>query len=293
MLQTLLPRWRVVHLADGLELSSPEGRAHGTIRIRDRQAPLRSARDLATALGTGARFTDVEDAPIERVITAEGEYAAVTQLAGTRDGKRIVRCLGFVFGDDFYTQLDGTAADPDRMAVVSRAVRELTRCYSLGLGEARRRRFLHESPVGWTGCARGLVTRWIPPGFPADSTTLTVFPARPVKESVAGALDRELHEVSWAGFEKLEPHHTMAIKNRHGLSGIAVRVTGRAPGGPVRRHDLVALEDARFVYLMRLESAADSAVVRQEFHQVWQTVEPLPEVETTRRSPVGIDHWVD
>lgn len=280
MLDTLLPRWRVTHLADGLELSSPEGREHGAIRIRDRQAPLRSARDLA------ARFTDAGELAIERVITAEGEYAAVTEIAGPR-------CLGFVFGDDFYTQLDGTAADPDRMTVVSRAVRELTRCYSLGLGENRRRRFLYEPPRGWSSCARGLVTRWMAPGFPADSTTLTVFPARPVKESVAGALDRELHEVSWVGFEKLAPHQTLAIRNRHGLAGISVRVTGRAPGGPVRRHDLVALEDDRFVYLMRLESAADSAAEREELRPVWDSVEPLPEVERTLRSPVGIDHWVD
>ncbi len=74
MLQTLLPRWRVTHLADGLEITAPEGRAHGTIRVRDRQAPLRSARELASRFSTGGALA------IERVITAEGEYAAVAEI---------------------------------------------------------------------------------------------------------------------------------------------------------------------------------------------------------------------
>jgi hypothetical protein len=289
-----LPGWRATYFADGIGLVSPGGRERGVIRIRDRQRPLRSIDDLVRARIAEMTLGEHVPGPIERIITSEGEHAAVTIVTSTLGDERFERTLGVILGDDFYTVIDGGASEAGARAQIRSAVRALVDDYSIGLGVVRRRRYLYQPPIGWSGYARGLITEWHPAGFPNEAASIAVFPARPVGESKAAVLDRALHELGWHGFTRTSRGDPTPILTRHHLLGAQWRIVGRYDDRPVQHQDIVVLQDDRFHYAMRLESTAVRIDDDREiFHRLLDSIEPIPRARSSRRATAALDHWAE
>lgn len=296
MLPSILPAWRSTFYADGLALLPPEGRTQGLIRIRDRRRPLRSAQRLVTTIAAEMKLPGLTVSPIERLTTCEGEYAALATISGVIQNQPFERNLGFLFGDDFYTQIDANTTTPSKFEFFRKATRELSYFYSLGLGELRRRRFYYDPPPAWNGLPRGLITEWHPDAFPDRRSAIAVFPARPVVESPAGVLDRALHELSWSGFTKTGIDEALPLMTRNRLAGLLWRATGAYANGPVHHQDIVALQDDRFFYVARLESTdANLADDRAIFGALVESIQPIPKPDpgTVIEQEKFLDHWVD
>lgn len=277
------------YLADGLALFPSEGRARGGIRIRERLRPLRSARALASALVAEMGMPDLEIGPIERITTAEGEYAALTTIRG----QGFERALAFVFGDDFYTLIDAAATQPGDVVTFRTLTRDLAYYYSLGLGELRRRRYWYEPPAQWLGFPRGLITEWHPPDYPNHAAMIAAFAARPIDESVAGVLDRALHELRWTGFSQTALDER-PLRNRHGLTGVLWCVKGSYAGGALHHQDIAMLTDNRFFYVARLESLPSRLEEgRAVFAALFDSIEPLPRPDRSARASDAVMQWVD
>ncbi len=201
--------------------------------------------------------------------------------------------MAVLFGDDFYARIDGVTAVPARLEPMRQIMRDLAQTYSLGLGELRRRRYLYAPPSGWTGYPRGLITEWQPPAFPNDPSSIAVFPARPIRETAAGALDRALHELGWAGFAATSDS-TDALATTRFATGLVRKLTGTSGGQDVHQH-IAVLQDARFFYVCRLEgTAAALAAHRGGFVELLESIEPvaLPRRDVAPNLDV-MASWVD
>jgi hypothetical protein len=259
-------------VTDGVALVPPD--RHGGIRLLERQPLLTMRAAIAHAREQMTSF-DVELSPIERLSTHDGEYAATCTLVGRHAGIRLERTIGMVWGDYHCTRIDGATSDITQHDRYRSAIHTLTRHHTLGLGELRRRRFVYEPPHGWQGYARGLVTLWMPPAYPRDSTTIHVFPARAASIADAAArLDRQLHEMSWFGFTEEASVDPEPLLTGRSLQGALHRFTGRFHGGPVRAFSLAILGDQRFHYVMRYEGA--DATHEAAFRALVDSVEPVP-----------------
>jgi hypothetical protein len=275
VLPAILATWRLTYFADGLALVPPGGRVHGGIRIRDRIRPLASAADVVEATMRELNLPDLQVTPLERLVTSEGEDAVIARITGTTNGAAFERTVAVLFGDDFYTQIDGVTAVPARLEPMRQIMRDLAQTYSLGLGELRRRRYFYAPPSGWTGYPRGLITEWQPPGFPNDPSSIAVFPARPIAETVAGALDRALHELGWGGFAAMSDSVDQLSTARF-ATGLVRKLTGTQRGQTVHQH-IAVLGDSRFLYVCRLESTAQALDGhRGVFAELLDSIEPVP-----------------
>ncbi len=280
----ILPGWRVRYLADGLLLSPagpPEGRS---IRIQER-LPLRPAHAVIAAARAQLPGADLALSAIERVITQEGEFAIRCALRGAD----ACRALGMVWGDHFYTQIDG-AARPADFAEVEAGVRDLTAFHALGLGELRRRRYLYTPPPGWRAYPRGLTAEWYAPGFPGDHGFISAFAARPGGETLTSQLDRVLHEMSWFGFRRDASEPGEAMSTDDGTAGHAWTITGRYAAAPPMVFKVVVLSDHRFQYPLRLE-ATPAAFDRhvEAFDAMIRSIQRLP--APTRDASSPFVHW--
>ena len=247
----VLPTWRIAQTADGVILSPPEGPELGTIQIRENQRPLVTvARLFATE--------NVECGPLERLITCEGELAAVQiQRGAGADGRAFVRCLGAVVGDDLYTVIDAHTMVSERFSFFEHAARAFTFYMSLGLGYRRQRRFEYWTPVGWSGVARGLDAVWMPPGFPGVSARITVHAAQPVGASATDLRDSIIKRLELSGLSSIKVGDAeRRLTEGSPLNGLAWRATGSEEG--IRKHvDVVVLEDERFLYPLELVASAE------------------------------------
>lgn len=289
-----LPGWRATYFADGIGLVSPSGREQGVIRIRDRQRPLRSITELARSRVAQMTAGEHELGPIERTVTREGEHAAITVVASRLGSEHFERTLGVILGDDFYTLIDGGASDPGVRAQIADAVRALVEDYSIGLGVLRRRRYIYAPPIAWSGYTRGLITEWHPAGFPNEIASIAVFPARPVGESRPVLLDRALHELSWHGFTRTAGGEPTPILTRQHLVGAQWRIVGRYEDRPLLHQDIVVLQDDRFHYVTRLESTeARIDDDRETFHQLLDSIEPIPRARPSRRASAALAHFAE
>ncbi len=236
-----------------------------TLTIHERERPLASVDVLVTRCLAQLHAEGLRDAaPTDRVLvtTREGEYGALVTIAAPGE-PAITHTLGVIYGDDFHTRIDARAHGPAHRAAVAQVARRIVLELPLGLGALRHRRFRHAQPVGWVPRAHGLVTRWSPVEDPA--ATITVFPARPRDEPAAvRRLDALLRDDPFDGVvvERALPARELQAE---GLGGSLRGVVGAAPGGPRRAILTARLEDARFAYLLRLETslarlAGDEAV---------------------------------
>jgi hypothetical protein len=286
--------WSRKTLADGIVLYPPGGRATGGIRIRDRVRPLRPVRQLvgeSMAAAEGA-LRDQTLGALERVTTLEGEYGAIVPVQARRraDDRSIARWLGFVFGEEFYAQVDGIIEESDAAPSFAEHVREVVLRTSLGLGEIRRRRFLYTPPRGWQALVRALSSDWIAPAYPRDPGVITVFHAKPVVASPTALFERMLREDLPAGFAG-DSAAPVVLRTRNGLAGEIISLAGRYPGSPARWFDLAVLTDPRFLYLVRLDSGQPGLESHRVVHrELVESIVPLPS-PAPRREDAGMGHW--
>src|SRR5207253_1767093 len=111
----VIPRgWAVVNELETIELVHPEGRDVATIEYRERVRPLVKAGALIRRLLAEQPAFACDGLPdcVERMTTAEGEYAAFVTLPGRERGQPAQRDVGFVFGDDFYARIAAVCHRP-------------------------------------------------------------------------------------------------------------------------------------------------------------------------------------
>ena len=283
MLPAALPTWRLHTLADGVALVPPEGPQLGALRIRERLRPLRSAARIFAEAAGHLAATAREDGPIERIVTVEGEHAAIQVLRGNAAGDPFVRCLGVVFGDDSYCLVDAATTVPAHFAFFERSGRVFTSYLSLGLGHRRHRRFGYTPPAGWHAIPRGLDALWLAPGFPDDRATVSVLAARPAGDPPEAVLadllaGERLDGLTIGAVGAAEPVFTSGE-----LSGTRWRVAAEIDGEAVPL-DAFVLEDDRFVYPIIGRRARD---VVERLARTARAI-PLPEPQAGQDALL---HW--
>jgi hypothetical protein len=288
--------WSRRFLADGLMLYPPAGRALGGIRIQDRVRPLIGIRTLVDQLisASAGFLAQTTLRPLERLVTLDGEYAAVVTVAARRvaDGRPVERTLAMIFAEDHYTRVDGVIQDPTEFEAFGERVRDLVRHLSVGLGWQRRRRFLHALPSGWTGVARTYSTEWYPASYPRDDGVMTVFHAKPLAVAASQTFERMLREDLSGGLVEDGIDPPVPAVNDHGLAG-EVTVRSGVYAGQGRRHfHQAALLDHRFLYLVRLETGdAQRAEHVAALDALVRSIQPLPLAQQESEEP-AVTHWL-
>ncbi len=174
-----LPDWTADLVPGGFALVHPQGADVARLFYRERMAPVRRVADLARTILAGwpeLAFGDI--GPIERLVTDDGEHAALVTVTGRDHDVPVLCVLGFVVTDDFYSVLTATSRTQERFDEVVALVHDLVQRDDHGLG-IRRRRFEYVPPPGFQPRRHSLVTEWLSPGFPADNTSIIVHPATP------------------------------------------------------------------------------------------------------------------
>ncbi len=260
-------------------LVPPAGMAHGAIRYDERKTPLLSAGAiLEQEFARESSFQIDRAGTWERLVTIEGEHAAAITIHGTVDDKPVQRDLGIVFLDDAYALIVGECVAPEQFAVFAASVRELTRGDSHFLG-IRRRRVEYIAPAGWQAQTRGFATEWLAPDHPRDRAMITVFPAMPNAIVSAQAW---VDQVAVA----VGTHSTRETVGLHGLAGhlLVYQLDGLT-------HRLIAIEDDRYTYAMRLDAAGTTH--DETFKAVVRSLQPIPLRARAARAHNEVAHWVD
>ena len=271
-----------------LVLYPPAGRDLGEVHYFERAGALRSVETIIQEALAGLPGLQVQKLrPPEPLCTAEGEYASFVDIDGKLADWPLKLYLGIVFADDFVSLLRVLSWNGAELEPVAREL--LHRC-SLGLG-VRRRRFLYEPPPGWSVHTQDLVVTFYAPGFPKELGSITVFPANPVSETPQSVYDAWLEKEWQAGFIVAEATGPWLVSSRHGVHGSHFRITGRYDDGsddgdsinprsetPPLSRELVVLQQAPYLYVLRLDSALDEKLDehRAIFRQVVSSVQPLP-----------------
>jgi hypothetical protein len=276
------PGWSVRRCEESLLLVPPGGPAAGAIRYVERLRPLRRAVELVRAAPAPAGFVETRLSPPERLVTAEGEHAALVISEGTIGAVPVERPFGFVFGDDFYARFAGVAVGGENFARIRAMVRALTIADTHDLG-VRRRRYVYAPPRDWHGLARLFEATWYPRDYPATRASITVCPAVPAQPGLAGAL---LHAVLATGRSPIAA--PVGVVAREGLDGQLWRLRGDGV-----ETDVALLEDARYVYALRLDAALGAGAARARFAEVVASVEPVPAIARRSAAAVGmtLSHW--
>jgi hypothetical protein len=287
--------WHQSLSGDRITLRHPDGEHVAAIRYRESVRPLaRASVVIEDLLARSPQFRATTVGPIQRGVNEEGEYTAHAVIAGTVNDGPAQRDVGLVLGDDDYALVTGVSLVPARFAELTARVAHLLDKDSHGRG-LRRRRYIHRGPSGWQGLARGLTTEWQPPGFPGDPTLIHVLPAHPVQEPVESVLAQVLEDDAQAGHvvERVAPAEPIVLAS--GLTGVSWDVTLRVARGRLLRV-VVALSDARYLYVLRLETLAPDAMPAQRaLLEVLGSIEPLPSAgrAITRTVSLVASPWAD
>ena len=270
MVPAVLAGWRWHRQDLGVVLYSRDG-SNSTIRIRSRQAPLIPPPSVISTLVDELQIADSKLSPYEGFVTVEGEFGTLVGVSGVANGLHVELCVAILFGDDWYTTIEGVASPP-QITSVRATVHELAQMYSLGLGAIRRRRYRYMPPAGWVCRTRGLIDEWHLPG---SSASISVFPSRPLVETAAGAVDRALHELVLGDFVATSDREA-PLETAQFETGLARFVVGQSAGKPVH-HDVAVLQDDRYYYVSRLQTPAETlSATRAIFSALVETIEPLP-----------------
>ena len=290
--ESSLAGWTRKFAADGLIFTPRGGARHGSIRVRTRVRPLVSAATMIETLRAQvpALYTNVEVAKPRRIATSDGDHAVIVQLSGSVYDKVFQRTLAMIIGEDFFDSIDGVATVAGELAQMQQLVENLTTGYSLGLGERRRRRYYYRPPAGWVGLPRPRAALWLPPDFPVNRASITVFDARPTTLAPSAVQDRTLWEDLSASFQQDDKKPSFDMTNPHNVAGRVVIMTGRYPEGPRQSIYDVALFDDAYVYFVRLETTDDHLEAnRNALGTIVESVEPLPRP----RSASSLIHWAE
>jgi hypothetical protein len=279
--------WELHQAADEVLAVHPGGLVSGAIRYRERIAPLAPLTELiASALADAPDFEAEEVSPAKRVITTEGEYAALVTADGLAGQAPARLFLGFVFHDHSFNRLSSLCVDPARFNAIGGLVAELARADTALRGE-RPRRSLYRPPTGWLGVARGLLTEWYPPAFPREQAMITVWPAMPREHLPSrwwsAALERAPAFVRDGGPE--------SMTTPRGLAGWCVRAVREQRGAAVERV-LAVLDDGHYAHLCRLEKPVGDGGERAAFDVLVESIEPIPTARTSAKQlEQAFEHW--
>lgn len=280
---------------DEVQLLPPETHPIGEIRYIQRYGPLGSALDVARArLATATTFLAPELGEVERAVTHEGEYAALVPIWGRLGDRRVRRLMGIVFGDNFTTLLDAIGVVEASYDELETLVRQLIEQTTLVLG-ARKRRFLYAPPSGWQPLPNVFVTNWYPPEFPKTSACITVYPATPTLPLASEqVVEASILEERAKGSQISAAAEPSLIAGQGGLSGSMWQLEIEPTTRPHFTRDLVALEDARYIYPMRLDAhvGSFSDKARESFWTLVETVEPIPSGAPTPKAVEAFGFWI-
>jgi hypothetical protein len=268
----LISHWTRRRLADGIVLAEPEPDGD-RLQIRTRQRPLRPFRELLG--GAPDRF--------EQLTTVEGEHA----------GFAIVneRAVAMIVGDDSYVLIDGRSRRADRAAWIADLVRTIARCYPLGLGAPRRRRYVYAPPPDLQALPREGCTCWLARDYPRSRVRITVHDARPLAWFAPGAVDRFLFVDENPFAVQDAPVAPLQMILRQGLAGPSTRVSGTAGDGTPLTMIKTLLQDTRYYYAVQLECRTDEWTVAAGLYQdVLRSIETVP-VSELRPSVQAFMHW--
>jgi hypothetical protein len=272
----LITHWTRRWLADGVVLAAPDPGGE-SLRIRTRQRPLRPFRELLGAAPDS----------FERLTTVEGEHAGLAITA--RDGE--ARATAMIVGDDNYTLVEGRSSGAERVDWIAELVRTIARCYPLGLGAPRRRRYLYAPPPGFQALAREGCVCWLDLAYPRSRMRITVHDARPLAWFAPGAVDRFLFVDENPFAVKDAPVAPLHVIVRPGLAGPSTRATGTAADGTPLVTVKTLVQDTRYYYAVQLEARADEWTAAAGLYQdVLRSIEPVPASEL-RPSVQAFMHW--
>lgn len=250
--------FRVEPGLDMLSLVPPEGPQAGLIRYKERIRPLRRLGGIIEQqLQACPLFRRQQVLPPQRLLTHEGEFAALVEAVGEEAGQPARRFLGVVFGDDFYALTSALCLLPAQFDRYRDLVRSLVLEDNLGLGW-RRRRCEYQPPVGWQPYITGLLTEWLPPEYPNEPTAITVWPANPRRMSPRDLCDLAIQEIKSAGGSLLARPTATAFSSDGGLRGQHLQLIAEKPGRG-RRHfrRLIVVEDSHYSYALGLSQIGD------------------------------------
>ncbi len=278
--------WHVRVHDDGLVLTAPDGPAGGVMHYVERVRPLARVREVIGSYPAPAGFVAGRREAIERLVTDEGEHAAMVVVPGAIDGAPAEQVFGCVFGDDYYARLVAVTSDPARFAAVRATVRALVRADYHVLGR-RRRRYAYAAPAGFQPVAGWFDTTWYPLDYPARATSIVVAAALPQQ--------RGLREALVAAAAQRRPAGSTAAPEALGTpQRLAGRLYALAPHDGQRTW-LALLEDEAYVYPLRLDSRADDAGLDLDvFGGVIASIEPVPLAKPTIDTAAfgdAVGHW--
>lgn len=296
-----IPSWTWSPRGGGITLTPPGGGA--VIRYRERVRPLQTVAGILRDRAADTRFRATSVSPIESLVTAEGEYAAVVDVQGVLDAApeggsatTAARTLGFVFADDWYSEVAGIALREALVAPVKIWVRRLIHESQLMLG-IRRRRFVYEPPPGWYGYARlPLFMTWFPPEYPRDATSITVYPALPAPVGVDEAPHFGMIPVGPPATAEVLAEVAARAPLEHGrLTGFCWELLVRDERGRNMQRSMVMLRDDRYLYVAYLDRDSATAAPGDEgalaFATLLTSIASVPQPRAVAASTGLAEDW--
>jgi hypothetical protein len=257
------PGWRMTSTADGIVLTAN----HPGHIVVDEDLQL-TGRILDVI---GSLESQIIIANVERLVTIEGEYAAIAR--GRTETEAY--CLGFVFFDDSYMRVTGASPNAHADAVAA-AVREIVITTRAWLGNPRRRRFLYDAPTGW----RRFVTTSGDETWRSPTAGITVPRALPIASRAQMSIAATLLALELPA----DAPPADSVTTRHGLAGH--RWLRTIPlGGDEVDVVVVALTDERYDYFVRLIAPHGAQAERSVLDALVDSIEPLPTTSAVAAAP--------
>jgi hypothetical protein len=251
------------------------GPSVGVISYRERVGPLRSIAEILRDK-PDVDFKIKRVSPVTPLVTYEGEFAAIVDFEGVSMEMPVQRSLGFVFGDDWYSEIAAVVHNREYFAMFAGTVRELVRGDRLMLG-VRRRRYSYTPPAGWDGYSRlPMFATWFPPEYPKSPTSITIYPAIPTTEQDVRIAHLRLGPVAPADVHgEVSPRNDWQLEN--GLLGATWDFAIRDEAGRDLIRRLVMLRDERYIYACHLDARHDHL---EGLIPTWKdlvgSIQPLP-----------------
>ncbi len=296
-----IPSWTWEPRGGGITMVAPSGTA--VIRYRERIRPVQSVAAILRDRAADRRYRATATSAIEPLVTGEGEYGAAVDLVGEMVGSpagttpgALPRTLGFLFTDDWYSEVTGIALRPDEGATVAHWVRKLIVDSRLMLG-TRRRRYVYAKPLGWDGYARlPLYMTWFPPEHPRDPTSITMYPALPAPSGIDEDPNFGMIPTGPpASAELIAETEPPAPVELGRLTGTRWQFQVRDERGRTMQRTTVLLRDDRYLYGSYLDRDAATAAPGDEGDTVYQallaSIEPLPAPHGAATGPGLVTDW--
>ena len=268
-----IPGWSSEIREHGTVLS-PADRTLGSMFYAERVRPLRTIDVIVRELdGLLPWPLPIRSRSFEPLVTDEGEYAV---LATLRDDAGCERTVGVLFGDDFYSLCVGLPRVPAANELFATQVRACVAKDAHMLG-VRRRRFAYARPPGWHGLLAGAFHAvWYPLSYPNHRSSLSVYPAIPMPADASPAAD--MFAAIVASIDgRVEASSKPVPVVEYGLAGTWASAVVRHVDGTSLHHDLVVLQDDRYVYpVLLLAVASHHAADLEVLRDLLCTIQPIP-----------------